>query len=52
MTLIGLLLVFILAWYVNVAWVFYIWWGLAFVLALGKYAVSYTGGKKNENPGV
>ena len=46
MALVALLLVYLLAWYVQTMWVFYLWWALAFVLAIGKYAASYSEKKK------
>lgn len=37
MTLVALLLTFILAWYVQTLWVFYIWWSLSFFIVVGRY---------------
>lgn len=46
MTLVALLLTFILAWHVQTSWVFYIWWGIAFLVILGVTASRIAGGKK------
>lgn len=41
MSLIFMLLLYIIAWYMNTIWTFYIFWTISFVAVLGCYSTKH-----------